>query len=262
MGKGGALFDKTCVHVVEVMHARGADVSCTDEDNWTTMMNAARHGYWKTFCKLAELGSDVDGQASDNGDGILHLAIDPLQQIKMICRRVVFDTTPVPTVEYVKLLLSNRRLDPCLLNFRGQTAYMAAASPKHVAALRPEPSWEVVEEILLARDVVKDAHLSPADSIANALVKQVGAEVKQLRLHDMLFCKHEGNEQELLRRRYLLFDCFLGPFTLEVCTVRVLKKAEKDMLMCVMLDRSHRTAHLRRIDLPTHPAALPERPPD
>ena len=82
-----------------------------------TTMNAARHGYWHTFklayqhMKLLEKGT-LNVRSSDNGESALHLALDPSQQLKMKLRLLLFaDTRPVPTAEYVKVLLGDAIAD-------------------------------------------------------------------------------------------------------------------------------------------------------
>lgn len=244
MGKGGSIFDKGCEHVLRDSLDQGADVGTEDEFHWTVLMNAARHGYWHTFklayqhMKLLEKGT-LNVTASDNGESALHLALDPSQQLKMKLRFLLFaDTRPVPTAEYVKVLLGDGRVDPCATRFDGRTPYMVAALPAKIECMRPEPSWASVEKALGSKaeiEMISDE----LDGRANALLALIAGKdscgkpwpCSRLRLHDMLFCRHEGPEAVLEQRRALLFHRFLGPFTQYVCTKRELDKREKEMLI-------------------------------
>ena len=230
VGKGGSFFDKCCAHVVEIGCKAGAGVNRVDEDNWTVMMNATRHGFWKTVQLCYENGSNVDGQGSDDGASNLHLAIDPLQHGKMVFRSRVFcDTPAVPSSKFIQLLLNDDRLDPCAVNFAGLTAYMVAFLPEHVEALRPQPSWALVENVLLTTGL-EACPQALFNLIAGTDKRGTSFSARRLRFRDLLFCHHEGDDAELTRRRDLLFHRFLGPF-MKVCTERQLKGDERHMFL-------------------------------
>ena len=48
-----------------------------------------------------------------------------------------------------------------------------------------------------------------------------------MRLADLLFCEHEGPEEQLQRRRIIIWEKFLKLVTLELCPVRKLSDAER-----------------------------------
>ena len=239
MGKGGAFTDVGAAHVVELQCAGGADVDATDEDNWTVLMNAVRHNFWLTTTRLVNLGADPNVQASDTGATALHLARRPqlgcLRCLETTWRRgLLCDEAPTPASAFVTLLLEDARTDPCLVDWVGNTAYMSATVVGDVDALRPRSpiAWADVARVLDAAPLDERAS-ALYDLVAGRDARGLPYSAARLRVHDLLFCAHEGTEAELERRRLRMWRDFLRPFTRSVCTARQLQRDEKDMLMHV-----------------------------
>ena len=125
-------------------------------------------------------------------------------------------------LEIVEMLLAHPSTDPCVYNGLGHTPYMAVAAKhkKLVTLLRPRVTWANIELVLEVNDNL--------DALAPALVALV-EKVADLRLPDLLFCEHEGPEEELLRRRLMLWERFLKPMTKTLCPERALTETERNV---------------------------------
>ena len=111
-----------------------------------------------------------------------------------------------------------------------------SASPDHeriVQALRPTGvTWSIIESALERCWDNFGIGDSPASGPANFdglgdVLTALVSDVVDLRLPDALFCPHEAPEEELARRRLLLWDQYLKPMTRYVCTSRRLSKSER-----------------------------------
>ena len=232
VGKGGRsstsavlMSSRYCWPECGRQSCRRRQLDCDDE------YDAAR--VWKTVQLCYENGSNVDGQGSDDGASNLVFAIDPLQLGKMVFRNRVFcDTPAVPSSKFIQLLLNDDRLDPCAVNFAGLTAYMVAFLPEHVEALRPQPSWALVENVLLTTGL--EACPQALFNLIHSLGPTRGCTSFSARQRcaseTSYFATTRETRKKLTRRRDLLFHRFLGPF-MKVCTERQLKGDERHMFL-------------------------------
>ena len=179
----------------------------------SSMFNAgARIGHPQVVRALTKLGADPNNQ-DESGESALHSVINN----GFINRES--EMRPV-----IALLLTNPDLNPCLYNNCGNTPYMSVKKPQNVAMLVPKLAWETIE-LALSQVVV-------GGEAASALTKLVSQNMKllELRIPDLLFCQHEGDEVELARRRRAWWDLLLKPMTAEAA-VRKLSKEEKSVVI-------------------------------
>ena len=129
----------------------------------------------------------------------------------------------IPQLEILEMLLAHPSTDPCVYNGLGFTPYMAVAAKheKLLKLLRPKVTWADIEAVIGTAD-------ADLDTLAAALADLVN-KAADLRLPDLLFCEHEGPEEELQRRRLMLWERFLKPITATVCPARALSRPEHDV---------------------------------
>ena len=129
----------------------------------------------------------------------------------------------IPPLAILEMLLAHPSTDPCVYNGLGLTPYMAVAAKheKLLKLLRPKVTWADIEAAIGTAD-------ADLDTLAAALADLVD-KAADLRLPDLLFCEHEGPEEELQRRRLMLWERFLKPITATVCPARALSRPEHDV---------------------------------
>lgn len=120
-----------------------------------------------------------------------------------------------------RALLQDKRMDPCQFCCLGWTPFMHAIDPTIINMLQPrEVTWDMLKGCFAA-------DVDPLDrpmAVHNLL--DAGQDVHWLRVPDLLFCRHEGNAEELASRRLDVWHRILKP-SLKLCTMRPLNKEEK-----------------------------------
>ena len=207
--------DARWVKVIDRANALGLDLDFPTAEGETILYKAAENRYSKSVERLLELNANanlqVTSMGNDYGNSVLHVLVGDIRAGEQTEKQL----------QIISRLLAHPYTNPCVYNGLGKTAYMLV-SPKHaklVAALRPRAvTWTALESVLEVR--------SDVDGLGRALV-ELAPNVNDLRLPDMLFCEHEGPEEELVRRRLCLWVSYLKPTTLHVCTSRRLEKPER-----------------------------------
>lgn len=177
------------------------------------MYQAAESRYVGAVRRLLELDANVNlgvsAMSRDNGNTPLHMLVSGIRA----------GQESQAQLQIVSMLLAHPSTDLCMFNGLGKTPYMSVAfkHKKLLQLLRPAVPWTAIEAVL-EMNVNRDA-------LCQALADLV-PKVSDLRLPDMLFCEHEGAEEELRRRRLLLWQRLLKPVLLDVCANRELSKVE------------------------------------
>eukprot|EP00618_Florenciella_parvula_P016977 CAMPEP_0119473200 /NCGR_PEP_ID=MMETSP1344-20130328/4942_1 /TAXON_ID=236787 /ORGANISM="Florenciella parvula, Strain CCMP2471" /LENGTH=2127 /DNA_ID=CAMNT_0007506261 /DNA_START=134 /DNA_END=6517 /DNA_ORIENTATION=- len=208
--------DAGWLEVITSAHQGRLDLDFPTPEGETILYKAAGYRHIKSVAQLLELGANtnlqVTAMGNDYGNTALHALVTDLR---------AGEQSPAQ-LRILRMLLAHPPTDAAIYNGLGKTPYMSV-SAKHqklVRVLRPTVAWADIELVLEVNDNL--------DSLAPALAELV-EKVSDLRLSDLLFCQHEGPEEELKRRRKMLWVGLLMPMTSQLCPVRKLSETERSV---------------------------------
>ena len=197
-------------------HQRQLNFDFPTPEGETMLYMAAFYRHVRSVKRLLELGVNtnlqVTAMGNDYGNTALHALVSDHRAVEQSS----------PQLEILDMILTHPSTDAAIHNGLGKTPYMSvsASHPKLVGALRPAVAWAEIELVLEGNNNL--------DGLALALGELV-EKVTDLRLPDLLFCQHEGTAEELDSRRKMLWDRFLEPITLKLCTARKLSDRERSI---------------------------------
>mmetsp|Transcript_25938 Transcript_25938/g.29871 ORF Transcript_25938/g.29871 Transcript_25938/m.29871 type:complete len:611 (+) Transcript_25938:3604-5436(+) len=218
MKRRGVSNDEKNLRILKASAEKDADLDFPDIKGETVLWKACFYHNHACIEWLLNQGASPNIQSFDDGSTAIHAAPNNNSYSDSIIKHTIEllrDHEPLPNSP-------SNGADFSILNHWGATPFMhyslmnTVNSPDNqlqnteiFGALRPWPSWEEVEALLCNNDLsIEELCVALLDLLALSNPKGSRA-LRRLRLLDMLFCKHEGDIEELTQRQKIFFDKFI-----------------------------------------------------
>jgi len=248
MFKGGVRGDENTLEVFKDSFRMGADLDFPNSAGFTVLIGGCWYHHHECVEWLLIQGADPNIRDFNSGATSMHHALETVfiqnvdsENLSERRHTTGFDRNDSERKRTIELLRDHEappNSPPNGVNFSimdnyGRTPYMvcdAGKYPETLEALRPRPSWTVVKEVLCREGLsIEELCNALLDLIEHSNPKGSRA-LRRLRILDMLFCEQEGDDEELARRRKLVFDRFLKPTFLRSVQEPKIGKDVKDLL--------------------------------